>query len=97
MTSIVNDLDALNGSITIRWTSGTGVSTRFSIALFDGESSKGSKETTQLSTTFSGILNGHRYNVVIKARSEQYEGKYIWSEERHSQIKTKVQGNYYLS
>ncbi|XP_060580092.1 tenascin-like, partial [Ruditapes philippinarum] len=86
-----DDLDALDRSITIRWTSGTGFATSYNVKLFDGDSEKGSRNTSSLSTTFNNVLNGYRYNVRVTARSQQFNGDYLWSETKVSPIKTKVQ------
>jgi hypothetical protein len=92
VTSSENDLDASDGIITITWTAGTGVATSYRVKLFDGDTQKGSQDTSSFPTTFNDVLNGYRYNVSIIAWSESFDGRYINSEESVSAIKTIVQG-----
>ncbi|XP_060605193.1 exoglucanase B-like [Ruditapes philippinarum] len=91
VTSSGNDLDARDSIITIKWTAGAGVTTLYRVRLFDGNSEKGSRNSSSLFTTFDNVLNGYRYNVNVTARSQQFNGYYLWSEAKVSPIKTKVQ------
>ncbi|XP_060579780.1 sushi, nidogen and EGF-like domain-containing protein 1 isoform X2 [Ruditapes philippinarum] len=91
VTSTENDLDASDGNIDIKWTAGTGVITLYRVKLFDGDTQKGSRDASYVSTTFNNVLNGYRYNVSVTARSQLFNGDYLWSETKTSTIKTKVQ------
>ncbi|XP_060579783.1 SCO-spondin-like, partial [Ruditapes philippinarum] len=91
VTSSENDLDARDRIITIRWTSGTGEATLYRVKLFDGDTQKASQETSSSSTAFNNVLNGYRYNVIVTARSQQFNGDFLWSETKVSTVKTKVQ------
>ncbi|XP_053398221.1 fibronectin-like [Mercenaria mercenaria] len=93
VTSTLNDLDATDNSITIRWGTSVGVATQYRVKLIDGST----EVTSTISTSRSAVISqstlkdGYIYTVHIEARSQAYDGNYIWSEKRISTIKTKVQ------
>ncbi|XP_053389655.1 uncharacterized protein LOC128552638, partial [Mercenaria mercenaria] len=93
VTSTLNDLDAWDNMITIRWVTSFGVATQYRVKLIDG-STEVTSTTSTLRTaviSHSTLKDGHTYTVHIEARSQAYDGNYLWSEKRISTIKTKVQ------
>ena len=76
------------------WTASEGQVTSYLVRVLDGVSVEKSVTTVtipQATVSFPDMKNGHRYNVLITAKSQFYEGSNSMdSEEYYMQIKTVV-------
>ena len=89
-----SELDATDKTITLVWGPSEAPVTNYHVKVLDGENLEASATVTTPETTlsFADMKNGYRYNVLITARSQEYDGdKILDSEEYYMQIKTVVQ------
>ena len=90
-----SELDATDKTITLVWYPSESPVTNYHVKVLDGDvdlKASATVPTPETTLSFADMKNGYMYNVLITARSQEYDGgKTLDSEEYYMQIKTVVQ------